>query len=80
MQAWNRIDEKLPDHDQICLVCGKRGGMRVARAYIPAKAIEQYWHGTKNTVWFTIIGTGKQFNATHWMPLPEPPEEEVDDE
>ena len=64
MGEWISVDNRFPDNNAICLVCGKKGGMRVARAYV-----------CKNYTWWTVVGTGKVFNVTHWMPLPEPPKE-----
>ena len=64
MNGWISVEDRLPDNDAICLVCGKKGGMRVARVYVG-----------KNYAWWTVVGTGKYFNATHWMSLPEPPKE-----
>lgn len=61
-QQWISVKDRMPDNDAICLVCGKKGGMRVARVFVG-----------KTYSWWTIVGTGKYFNATHWMPLPEPP-------
>lgn len=57
---WISVNEKLPENGSICLVCGAKGGIRVARF----RSVRAEW---------TIVGTGKYFNATHWMELPAPP-------
>lgn len=59
---WVSVKDRLPENGSICLVCGAKGGMRVARF----RSVRAEW---------TIVGTGKYFNATHWMPLPSPPTE-----
>lgn len=59
---WVSVKDKLPENGSVCLVCGAKGGMRVARL--------RTWE--KGVGW-TVIGTGKLFNASHWMELPAPP-------
>ncbi len=59
---WVSVKDRLPEKGSICLVCGKNGGMRVARAN---------YHEPLD-LW-TIVGTGKPFKVTHWMELPAPP-------
>lgn len=70
LPQWIPCSERLPENNQICLVCGQYGGIRVARVYIPAAT--EPWNGDPNTNWWTVVGTGKSFNAVAWMPLPEP--------
>ena len=69
-QKWIPCSERLPENNEICLVCGKNGGIRVARVYLPAAT--GHWNGDPNTNWWTIVGTGKSYNPVAWMPLPEP--------
>jgi hypothetical protein len=69
VSEWISVDDRMPENNAICLVCGKKGGMRVARAYVTRTYVG------KSYIWWTVVGTGKSFNATHWMPLPEPPKE-----
>ena len=59
---WIPCSERLPEDGEICLVCGKKGGMYVAR-------IDR--HG-----FWTITGTGKFATPIAWMPLPKPYEVE----
>ena len=61
VNRWIPVDERLPEPGAIVLVCGKKGGMRVARAFYTALTSKPLW---------TVVGTGKCFNATHWMELP----------
>ena len=58
---WIPVEQELPEQDEICLVCGKNGGIYVAR----------FWRN-ENIVLWTKTGTGKFVNAVAWMPLPEP--------
>lgn len=58
---WIPVEQALPEQDKICLVCGKNGGIYVAR----------FWRN-ENIVLWTKTGTGKFVNAVAWMPLPEP--------
>ena len=62
--GWISVDERLPEKGSICLVCGKNGGMRVARAS----------YCEPLDLW-TVVGTGKPFKAAYWMELPSPPAE-----
>ncbi|MBO7669718.1 MAG: DUF551 domain-containing protein [Oscillospiraceae bacterium] len=64
MAEWISVYDRLPDDGTKCLVCGARGAIRVARASV-----------RKQHSWWTVVGTSKFFNATHWMPLPEPPKD-----
>lgn len=59
---WVSVKDRMPEKGSICLVCGKNGGMRVARA--------SYYEPLD--LW-TVVGTGKPFHVTHWMELPAPP-------
>ena len=58
---WIPVEQELPEQDQICLVCGKNGGIYVAR----------FWSDGNLVLW-TKTGTGKFVNAVAWMPLPAP--------
>lgn len=55
------LDGELPEEEQICLVCGKNGGMCVAR-----------FCERGNRLLWTKTGTGKFVYPVAWMPLPEP--------
>ncbi len=59
---WVSVKDVLPEKGSICLVCGKNGGMRVARAS---------YYGPLD-LW-TVVGTGKPFRVAYWMDLPAPP-------
>ena len=72
---WISVKDRLPEHDAKCLVCGPKGGMKVARAFLPAVAAAEHWQGDPDTIWWTVVGLGRYVVATHWMPLPEPPKE-----
>ena len=68
---WIPVESQIPENDSICLVAGRRGALRVARAYVPAAT--GHWQGDPNEVFWTVVGSGRVIEATHWMPLPEPP-------
>ena len=55
---WIPVEQELPEQDEICLVCGKNGGIYVAR----------FWSNGNLVLW-TKTGTGKFVNAVAWMPL-----------
>ena len=59
---WIPVGEKLPDEDVKVLVCCKttKGVRSVNMAYL----LNGFWHGQ-----------GSMSGVTHWMPLPELPEE-----
>lgn len=64
---WVPVGEKLPELEQKVLACGAHHGMEV-----------QQYHGSRfaadgHCVWIWKHNTVK--TVTHWMPLPEPPEE-----
>lgn len=61
--GWILVTDKLPENGSICLVCGPKGGMRIARVRRLGQTPE-----------WTVVGTGKPFNVTHWRPLPTPPD------
>lgn len=68
---WIRVEERLPgwSGDYICVSRDKNGREWV----IPAE-----WSREMKT-WFGRFGEIRN-KVTHWMPLPEPPEEGVNDE
>lgn len=66
---WIPVEERLPEtmHEYV-LCCGEKGGQFVgwvAEGMIRNGKARAFQHG----------GKGRYF--THWMPLPEPPEEET---
>ena len=68
---WISIDERPPDTNGQYLVCGARGGMSVATAFLP-RTLERYT-GDPNACWWTKTGTNKPLNPRWWMPLPKSP-------
>lgn len=59
---WVPVEKQLPDEDVKVLVCckTKKGVRSVNMAYL----LNGFWHGQ-----------GSMAGVTHWMPLPEMPEE-----
>lgn len=62
---WIPVTELLPKPGEESLVLVSKSGMEVA-------LYEEGFYGEAE--WFTTLG--KLEGVTHWMPLPEPPEEE----
>lgn len=65
---WISVKDRLPEDGQKVLVCGTRKGMQVGvfRGLMhPFDAMGWWWK--KDT----------RLDVTHWMPLPESPEEEA---
>ena len=68
LRGWISVKDRLPEDGQKVLVCGTRKGMQVGvfRGLMhPFDAMGWWWK--KDT----------RLDVTHWMPLPEPPEEEA---
>lgn len=66
--GWNSVEERLPEKNTIVL-CYKNGQWRLGY-YIGAeycKGVAAFRHPKDQFA----------FGVTHWMPLPEPPKEEV---
>ena len=65
VQKWISVKDRLPEDGEIVLVCGSRGGVYTAVLNKPG----QYkgWHKLNSKIHYC--------DPTHWMPLPEPPEE-----
>ena len=66
---WIPCKTALPEKDrEICLVCGKKGGMCVA----------SFWSNGTHSFWVKT-GTGKSVYPVAWMPLPKPWKGNADD-
>ena len=79
---WISIDKRIPDNQQECLVCN--------RGHNPNHHIMEILIATYNLnnqdAWAWYLGMPvlrgqdnylDRYSVTHWMPLPDPPEEEV---
>lgn len=67
VREWIPVTERLPEMGKKVLCCGVKGGRFIA---------ELSELGKGNLYWTKRDGKGCP-TATHWMPLPEPPKEEV---
>jgi len=63
MAEWISVEDELPETGKRVLWCGPKNGMVIAR-----------FSGCCYKGRASAITGGKVYNATHWMPLPEPPE------
>lgn len=66
---WIKLEDKLPLHYQNILVCDKRGDIYMACIWTYDAKINDI-----PFVFVTSDGTSID-DVTHWMPLPEPPNE-----
>lgn len=65
---WISVKEKLPGTGVRVLACSKRGSVFICKRDSPRNSF------------FRIDGTSKYRCFTHWMPLPEPPKEQENEE
>lgn len=68
MSEWISVADKLPDKDVLVLCIGKRGGMFLG--------YPDYCCDGGRAYVYVPNDKGCRY-ATHWMPLPEAPKEEV---
>ena len=62
---WVRCEDSVPEPHKNALFCGAKGGMFVGWTY---------GHG-EDGVFRAFVHGGNARAFTHWMPLPEPPQE-----
>ena len=65
MSQWIKCSERMPEFYCSCLVCDDHEDMAIA---MPNNLDAGERKGF-------IMSNGEIFVATHWMPLPEPPQE-----
>lgn len=71
--SWISVSERLPDEEELVLILCKNGARFVGWCGIQYGDFERRWHIK------TALNSSKLLNkgrVTHWMPLPEPPEED----
>lgn len=66
IQRWIPVTERLPEHEEVVLVVGKRGGIYTA------------WCNRRhrNPGWHKLNSKSHYCEPTHWMPLPQAPGKE----
>lgn len=65
ISKWIKTKDRLPENNQIVLVLNEEGEMAVCKVEI-----------TEWNYFFVLYNTSHQITfVTHWMPLPEPPNE-----
>ena len=67
VQKWIPVSERLPEKDVLVLYIGARGGMFLGT---------NPWLFSDGSAYFSVPNSRRARFATHWMPLPEPPETE----
>ena len=65
---WVPVTERLPERGNLVLCIGKKGGMFLA------SGMTLFSDGS---CWCSVPNARSGRNATHWMPLPEPPKEDT---
>ena len=65
LPKWISVAERLPDEDDLYLVCGVWGSGKQVVDTCEYKVHDGYFSAAWN------------FDVTHWMPLPQPPKEET---
>lgn len=72
--GWISVKDRLPENNAVCLTYSPKGRMRVAQAFLPSSIPNSKYDPME--CWWSIHGDRSRFVAvTHWMPLPEPPQE-----
>lgn len=73
MSEWISVKDRLPEYGKDVLVCDCN-----SRNYISVWSLEKDTDGGTN-YWEDCRGWWQSFDeVTHWMPLPEPPKEDVE--
>ncbi|EFT3786947.1 DUF551 domain-containing protein [Salmonella enterica] len=68
---WVSCSERMPDDKQYVWFFGE------SRGFAGRDTLEGYYDWSRNKWWaVTYIGEEPASKVTHWMPLPEPPQEE----
>lgn len=65
---WISVEERLPEQNRVVLVALRLGGKKTVRIGAMAQICG----------WWDECGLVSNASVTHWMPLPEPPEEGED--
>ena len=70
MNKWISVKKKLPDEGEMVLCVGTKGGMFIGELMVNA------YRGGDSCGVYVPNSRHAYRNATHWMPLPEPPKQE----
>ena len=68
-QEWISVKDEVPELGRRILICGKNGGINIAT---------RHFEGVDNEAQVSCSSAQRRF--THWMPLPEPPEKNNEEE
>ena len=80
MGEWISVKDKLPDKDGNYLCCwGEHKGIAICSFAKNLRKVDKYdFKGKNRAGWYDYDsewGYGEMCNVTHWMPLPELPNE-----
>lgn len=82
MSEWISVEERLPTvYDDYLVAIKQKYPEEKDYEYNTDMALFVGWGGYIDDKWDTVHDwiEGQETHITHWMPLPEPPEEETDD-
>ena len=68
-QSWIRVEDRLPDEDDLVLMCHEHPESPEYRFVLPGVYLGDGYFKEWNT---TLV----VYEPTHWMPLPPPPPQE----
>ena len=71
MSEWISVNERMPEPDKDVLLCFGLGDFRMA---VGGKyELDEGWYSITDAEYYTDCDT----TPTHWMPLPDPPKEDM---
>lgn len=72
---WRRVEDELPQENQVVLVCFKHGSSDSTTRAMAYRICDcRGWHWSTDVVYEEPNwGDIDDIEVTHWMPLPEPP-------
>ena len=74
---WINVNDRLPEPEETVLVCAEAKENRGHRVCAVTKMVERDVFGQLVKRWRSPWnGFREMYEITHWMPLPEPPEED----
>ena len=78
MSEWIKVSDALPENDDDILVYNPKDGISTGEFDKDKVSCYKEKDGSlfySNTGWYTNYSWAPHTSPTHWMPLPQPPEE-----